>query len=505
MIIVAGASGDHPTAMLGPAGTLLELGRIRNPRDLSGRSVIGQERNGVDMTKKLISLLGVVALLLAACGTAEDDTTAAAPSEDAADTDADAAEEEVEEPAEPDEEIELRWRTRPNNQETIDLYQSISDDIAAAAAGVTLVYEPGGTDGSEYQDVLRTELASGTGPDVFWIPGTDVADFAKRGLLYDIRALADTTDGYNDELFYDGPMFHLTYSPDTGQTGDALWGLPRDVSTFAMYLNLDLIEEAGAPDPRELAENDAWDWDSFVEVAAAVDTLGGEIRGLGANSWWANYGWFINAAGGSFFNDDRTACALDSDEAIAGLTFMSTLYQDLDVAIPFGEASETPFYSGNVGMMLNGRWVTPAARASAEFDWDVVRLPDGPAGQGNWQFWGAYVMNGATEHPEQAWELMLELTAEDVQRRTSEAGGSIPSRVSDEAIADFLTFNPPDNNQAYLDGLADNATAEGPLWEGNWPEFDAIMAPAVQQLITGQTTPDQFQAEICRELDMAFD
>jgi multiple sugar transport system substrate-binding protein len=53
--------------------------------------------------------------------------------------------------------------------------------------GVTLVYEPGGSESSSYQDVLRTELAAGTAPDVFWIPGTDVADFASRGLIMDMR------------------------------------------------------------------------------------------------------------------------------------------------------------------------------------------------------------------------------------------------------------------------------------------------------------------------------
>jgi ABC-type glycerol-3-phosphate transport system substrate-binding protein len=72
-------------------------------------------------------------------------------------------------------------------------------------------------------------------------------------------------------------MFHLTYNPATGQAGDSLWGLPRDVSTFALYLNLDLLEEAGVEDPRELAARGEWNWDTFLATAIAVDALGDDI------------------------------------------------------------------------------------------------------------------------------------------------------------------------------------------------------------------------------------
>lgn len=179
--------------------------------------------------------------------------------------------------------VTLRWRTRPDNQEEANVYQSISDNLNLD--GVTLVYEPGGSETASYQDVLKTELASGTAPDVFWIPGTDVADFATRGLLYDLRSLADATAGYSDSDFYPGPMFHLTFDPATSSAGPALWGLPRDVSTFALYLNLDLIAEAGADDPRELEANGEWTWEKFLEVAAAVNALGSDVRGYGGSAW----------------------------------------------------------------------------------------------------------------------------------------------------------------------------------------------------------------------------
>ncbi len=445
----------------------------------------------------VLSLLILAALVVSGC---------AAPAPGGSDTAADAPAEATEaamEEAPAGDEVALRWRTRPDNQEEIDVYQSVSDQLDAQLEGIGLTYEPGGSETSSYQDVLKTEIAAGTAPDVFWIPGTDIADFATRGLILDVADLAAGTEGFDVEAYYPGPMEFLTFNPDSG-ANDALWGLPRDVSTFALYLNLDLIAEAGAPDPRELAANGEWDWDAFLEVAQATRGLGSDIYGYGANAWWGPYGTWLNAAGGGFFTEDRLACALDTPESLAGLDFERSLYQDFDVAVPYGEDSEPPYRAGKVAMFQNGRWATPGTR-TVDFNWDVVELPEGPGGDaGNWLFWGAYVVNANTEHPEEAWQLAQSLTTAETQGQIAALGANIPSRVSQEALDAFLTFTPPENNQAFLNGLADNPVAEGPLWAGSWPDYDRIMGPAVQAVLTGQTSVDDFAATICDEANKAF-
>ena len=441
-----------------------------------------------NMLWKVASIVILAAFVLSACGP----TPTAEPTK----------------AAEPAADVSLRWRTRPDNQEEIGVYSNISTELDAQLEGITLTYEPGGTEGANYQDQLKTEVAAGTAPDVFWIPGTDVADFATRGLILNAADLAAKTEGFDVNAFYPGPMYHLTYNPEGAKSGadsGALWGLPRDVSTFVLYLNMDLINEAGAPDPRELAKQGKWDWNAFLDVAQKTRALGTDIYGYGASAWWGPYGVWLNSAGGGFFTADRNACALNTPESLEGLTFQRALYQEHNVAVPYGEDPEPAFRAGKVAMFQNGRWATPGVR-TVTFNWDVVELPKGPKGMGNWLFWGAYVINAKTAHPEEAWKLVQALTTAQTQGKVAALGTNIPSRVSQEALDAFLTFTPPANNQAFLNGIADAAkpTAEGPLWAGSWPEYDKIMGPAIQAVLTGGKTVDEFGATICDEANKVF-
>jgi multiple sugar transport system substrate-binding protein len=458
------------------------------------------------MTKRLLVLLFVFALVAAACSsddsTDSETTTTAAAVEDATTTTA-AAATTTSSGDTATEAITVRWRTRPDNDQEAAVYQSISDDLQGQLTDVTLLYEAGGTETEGYQAALLTQLAAGEAPDVFWIPGADIAAFASKGVILDLGPYAAADPNFNADDFYAGPMAQLTTDPATAQPGDVLWGLPRDVSTFGLYLNLDLINEAGAADPRELAAAGTWDWAAFDGVATAVSDLGPEIFGYGQNSWWAPIGWWLYSAGGGFFNDAVDACGLDTPESIAGLTAFRDFYAT-GSALTYGEDAEPVFKAGNVGMFQNGRWATPGIR-EVDFNWDVVKLPEGPGGPSNWQFWGAYVANANTENPQAAWDLIAALTSAPVQAQVSELGANIPSRVSQDALDAFLTFSPPENNQAFLDGLSENPVTERPLWNGDWPSYRDAMNTAVNAVVTGDQTIEDFEANICTELNQYFD
>ncbi|MFZ4813486.1 MAG: ABC transporter substrate-binding protein [Phototrophicaceae bacterium] len=398
------------------------------------------------------------------------------------------------------EETTLRWRTRPDNQAEIDVYTGASESIDAAWDGVTLVYEPGGSETASYQDVLLSELEAGTAPDVFWIPGTDVARFAKAGVILNLADVAAADADYSQDDFYAGPMGFLTTPTADAET--ALWGLPRDVSAFAIYYNADLFDEAGIAYPGE----GEWTWTEFQAAAEAITALGPDIKGVGLNGWWANWGYFVNAAGSSFFNEDYTACGLNNENTVAGLEFANNLY-DSGVAVPWGTDSEPSFLAGNLGMFVNGRWATPGTIANAGFNWNVATLPVGPSGEPtNWLFWGAYVVNANTENPEAAWDLVTRLTSAEIQGQISALGANIPSRATDEAIELFLATLPDSgvNNQAFVDGAAAGVT-EAPLFNGNWPAIDSAYGTAVNEIFNGDLTPQEFADTICDAVAAEFD
>jgi multiple sugar transport system substrate-binding protein len=56
-------------------------------------------------------------------------------------------------------------------------------------------------------------------------------------------------------------------------------------------------------------------------------------------------------------------------------------------------------------MFMNGRWATPAP-CQRRLHWDVVNAAGRARRPVNWLFWGAYVVNANTEHPEEAFELV---------------------------------------------------------------------------------------------------
>jgi len=399
----------------------------------------------------------------------------------------------------------LRWRTDPYNQAEIDLYHGINSLLNEEMNGVQLVYEPSDKSRYSYQDGLKREIAVGGGADLFWLPDSDVGDFASRGMILDLQPFAIQDPGYQEADFHEGPMSHLTYNPHSGQSGGVLWGLPRDVSTYVLYLNVDLIKKAGAPDPRRLAAEGKWDWNTFMQVADKVNKLGDEVRGYGQAASWQAYGYWMYAAGGSFYDQSGTGCGLNSPQALNGLGFQQAVYQNFDVAVPYGEDPASPFLAGNLGMLLESRGATKAFRHSdLPFVWDVVKLPDGPAGPSNWVFWGGYVVNRNTEHPALAYTLLRSLTRADVQLAISAADSKIPSRMTEEVINTFLTFTPPYNNLAYYQALSENAHSPLPLWHGSWRQYVGVMNMGISGVLRGQQSVEEHGAGICDVGGQAF-
>jgi multiple sugar transport system substrate-binding protein len=453
---------------------------------------------------QMVSLMALLTLILAACGVSTESqggasTGSAAPaaSEGAAGSAAPAVSEgAAASSAATGETTTIRWRTRPSDAAEQAVYQELADSAteALSSQGITVQYDPSPNDGN-YFTKLKTELASGTAPDIFWIGAVELADFVNTGKVLDIKPFIDADSEFNLDDFYPQTIEELSRD-------GKVYGLPRDVSTMVTYYNADLFEQAGLPTPKELAEQGNWNWDTFLQSAEALTDESNQQYGVGFGNWWGpGWGYFVHAAGGSPFNEDRTACALDTPEAIAGATYVRNLYEQQ--LLPASDAeSENLFNAGKIGMYLNGRWFTPGVRQNASFNWDVAEMPEGET-KSTWLFWGPYLINADTTSPEAAWQVLKQITSAESMAKVAEMGTNIPARKNQEAVDVFLNSTPPENNQAFIAGT-EYAVAEAPVWEGNWADFSSGVQSLWDQMIAGQITPEEFGQQACEQTASTF-
>ena len=402
-------------------------------------------------------------------------------------------------PAQPAQMVTIRWRTRPDNQAEQDVYQKINDDLAKQLEpqGIQLVYDPAPVTG--YLDKLTTEYSAGNAPDIAWIGGADSGNFTPKGVLLDLKPLADADKSFNLGDYYDVPIKELTQ-------GGHLWGLPRDISTLVMYYNKDMFKAKGLDDPADLAAKGQWTWDTFRKAADALTDPAKKEYGFSISSWWGVWGWFVNSGGGSLFNADRTACNLTDPGSIKGLQFMADLFLKDKVATPpgvEGGVGETDFHAGKVAMMPNGRWMTPSVRQD-KFNWGVVEMPTSAEGKkSTYLFWGAYFISAKSKNPQQAWTVVKLLTSADVQAKIAALGTNIPSNKAQAAVDAFLNSKPPDDNTPFIKG-ADYAVGEAALVTGNWGDIGAPYQTAMDNIFAGKQSVADAVKQACDTANPLF-
>jgi len=326
------------------------------------------------VTKSAIALVLVAALLAACAGGGGGAAPAAAPAEPApaaADTPA-AADDPPPAAAEPaaDAEEVLFWTSHGSDPDYSSL-RGIIDDFNAEFPQYHAVFEwvGGGGAGVGITDVLMTSIAGGNPPDLVLFDRFQVGQWAAQGVLEELTGMAAAA-GVSSGDFFD-------FAWQEASLDGRLYAMPFDTDNRALFVNMDMLNEAGFDPPTTIAELD-------VIADALTIREGTRYIQLGIIPWMSQ-GFLYTWAGafGATFQDTATGrITFDHPGAIAALEWMTDFaerfeiehIQDFDSAAGGGDLN--PFAAGLVAMMVSGPWEVAGLRLRVpDLNWQAVSVP----------------------------------------------------------------------------------------------------------------------------------
>ena len=260
----------------------------------------------------------------------------------------------------------------------------------------------------DFHDKYLIQAAGHTLPDIIYLYGGWVSKWIKTGLVMDLipyieenEALADISDYFPRalELYrYKGGLYGLPM--DTGPEG---WNV----------YNIDLFKKAGLEPPKE-----SWTFEGeFLEATKKLtkDTdADGEIDQWGIGGIWPQnfYTGYIPGPsmlmpwGGRFINEEETKCLITEPGSIKALEFWMGLLRKYRVAIPYEKSKaleSNAFHLGKVGIGYGAPWVTHTLERFKDLNWDVMPIPEGPAGRFVSIMGSCFSVTRDSKHPDEAW------------------------------------------------------------------------------------------------------
>ncbi|GAB3173252.1 sugar ABC transporter substrate-binding protein [Myceligenerans halotolerans] len=278
-------------------------------------------------------------------------------------------------PETPSEPVDLRMTVWTADENHLALFQEIGNTYAEEnpelVSGVTFETIPF----EDYTTTLTTQLAGGNPPDLAWVLESYAPEFVASGALADVRPVLESTEGYDvDDL--------IPSTLDLWQDEDGLYAYPFSNSPFGVFVNTDQIAAAGQDDPAGLVGSGEWTYDTAGDIAAATAADSGK-QGLVVRDFdyqlWENLSTVWNGWDAAPWGEDGTQCTFTDPEMVDAMQWIHDATFD-DGAMP-GPGTTADFFAGDAAMTI-----TQISRASAldgSFEWDLLPLPAGPAGQQN--------------------------------------------------------------------------------------------------------------------------
>ena len=292
-----------------------------------------------------------------------------------------------------------------------ELLQEVLNAFGEAYPNIEVDYEP---IPEGYVDQITQQFGAGEPPDLFYMQAEFANAWIEDGLIEPLDPYFEGNPEFDTEPFFDPLIEAFQFE---GQT----YGLPKDASPLALFVNPDMLADAGVEPPTN--------WDELMSAAEALTT--DEVAGLCVGAELPRVGAFIYQAGGGIYNEDRTELTLTEPEAVAGIDQYLALHEAGVLRTPAeigagwcGEA----FGNGQAAMTMEGNWMIPALDNDfPDTPWELYELPQGEQ-PGNLAFTVAYAIGVDSPNKEAAWVLLQYLTGPEGMAEWTGRGLALPSR-----------------------------------------------------------------------------
>lgn len=264
-----------------------------------------------------------------------------------------------------------------------------------------------------------TSVAAKRPPDVVFVDGPQVAEWAEQGALVelddDIRAAGIKQTDYFlpcwEQNEYRSHIYALTYCADPN---------------FAFVWNKKDFRDAGldpSVGPRSIEELDQyvrrlnhWEGTGRNRRLSRVGLIPWAQYGS-ANSIFT-WGW---AFGGSFYDPKRHLITCDDPRIVRALEWMCTYAREFNVSkiaglqAGFGTAELNPLYIGKLSVScLHISGVEEIKKYAPNLEYGMTYIPSPPGGEPHSSWVGGWCMAipKGSRHPKEAWELLRWLCAD---------------------------------------------------------------------------------------------
>lgn len=360
--------------------------------------------------------------------------------------------------------------------------QVVVDKFIADNPGVTVNMEavPWGT----CQDKSLTLAAAGDPPSIAYMGSRTLKQLAGNDLIVPAEI---------------SPEMEALYQPGvlkTVSSGGKYWGYPHAFSTKALYINCDLVTQAGMECKAPAT------WDELKTMAAGIKEKTG-IAGIGiAGKDFDNtmhmFLDFLYSNGGTVLNADTGEVTLDSPQTRETLQLYADLLPSMQEGPTAWERDQMKdlFNDGKLGMYITGPW--GRGQHKPEITQLTAPIPAGPSGQsGTILITDSIVVFKGSGHEELAQKLAQALTSGEAQYDLDQSWGLTPILQYEKMGIDAPYYVGDDFWQIFVKGISTGGPE--PLVT-DFKSLQGVFTQMIQGVMLGEGTVDELVTEAAEEL-----